>query len=385
MALGEDSIEQEDIISDSIYVKSLLDGGWKWDAPTNSTAINWAVDATWTPLQVQTIAAAFATWAAVANVTFHKVTNAADAEIVLHQTVRADINGFSGYSGTPAEATATASFGAEIIAEYGQVHTYLATDGWLISGQPSTFVTKPDSSVVISAEGFEMLLHEIGHALGLKHPHDAVQGDRIRSQPTNTDVFPGVTFQNPVDTGNNGLNQSIYTLMSYVHWRDLDIRPGAKVPTTATPMALDVAAVQRLYGANTTTRNGNDTYLLPEPGTSSTVQAIWDTGGVDEIVYSGSASAFIDLRPATLDDSLTGGGILSYTFTVDTSLDRTFGYGFTIAGDYTDALTDVQGVTGVIIENAKGGGGRRHDHRQPGCQYDLGRCWRRYVRGGRWG
>ena len=158
-----------------------------------------------------------------------------------------------------------------------------------------------------------MLLHEIGHALGLKHPHDAVQGDRIRSQPTNTEVFPGVTFQNPV-AGNNGLNQSIYTLMSYVHWRDLDIRPDAEVPTMATPMALDIAAVQRLYGANTTIRNGNDTYLLPDPGTSSTVQAIWDTGGLDEIVYSGAANAFIDLRPATLDDSLTGGGMLSYTF-----------------------------------------------------------------------
>ena len=88
----------------------------------------------------------------------------AEAEIVLHQTVRADINGFSGYSGTPAEATATASFDAEIIAQYGQVHTYLAKDGYLISGQPGTFVTKPDSSIVVSAEGFQILLHEIGHA-----------------------------------------------------------------------------------------------------------------------------------------------------------------------------------------------------------------------------
>ena len=168
-------------------------------------------------------------------------------------------------------------------------------------------------------------------------------------------MFPGVTFQNPIDTGNNSLNQSLYTLMSYSQWQHADAAPGVALPAMTTPMALDVAAIQRLYGANTTTRNGNDTYLLPDPGLTSTMQAIWDTGGVDEIVYSGSASCYIDLRPATLDNSPTGGGMLCYTFTADASLNRTFGYGFTIAGDYTNALADVQGVTGVVIENAKGG------------------------------
>ena len=77
----------------------------------------------------------------------------------------------------------------------------------------------------------------------------------------------------------------------------------------------------------------------------------------DQIVYFGSASAVIDLRPATLDDSPTGGGVLSYTFTLDINSDKTFGYGFTIAGDYMLALQDIQGVTGVIIENGIGGSG----------------------------
>ena len=144
MSLGKDSTAREAITSDNIYVRSLLDAGWRWDGPSTPEVIDWAVDATWTPVQIQTIRSAFAAWSAVANVTFHQVTTVAEAEIVLHQTVRADINGFSGYSGTPAEATATASFDAEIIAEHGQVHTYLAKDGYLISGQPGTFVTKPD-------------------------------------------------------------------------------------------------------------------------------------------------------------------------------------------------------------------------------------------------
>ena len=169
--------------------------------------------------------------------------------------------------------------------------------------------------IVISAEGFQMLLHEIGHALGLKHPHDAVQGDRIRSQPTNTDVFPGVTFQNPVR-----------------YWR----QQPKPIDLHADELR-SVAACRRCAGcrpaydgnADGARRRSHSTALwgqynhsewerqvsvLPDPGSTSTMQAIWDTGGVDEIVYSGSASCYIDLRPATLDDSVTGGGMLSLHF-----------------------------------------------------------------------
>jgi hypothetical protein len=61
---------------------------------------------------------------------------------------------------------------------------------------------------------------------------------------------------------------------------------------------------------------------------------------VDRIFYNGSANVCIDLRPATLDNSATGGGMLSYSFTLNASLNRTLGYGFTIAGDYLGVLPD---------------------------------------------
>jgi serralysin len=90
----------------------------------------------------------------------------------------------------------------------------------------------------------------------------------------------------------------------------------------------------------------------PDSPGGQTWQSIWDTGGIDQIVYNGTANAVIDLRPATLDDSATGGGMGSYTWN-HTAVSR----GGTIAGDITNALPDQGGVTGVVIENAHGGSG----------------------------
>ena len=64
--------------------------------------------------------------------------------------------------------------------------------------------------------------------------------------------------------------------------------------------------------------------------------AIWDAGGTDAISYAGATGTTIDLRAATLQDEVGGGGFLSRVGT-------TFG-GYTIAN-------------GVVIENANGGSG----------------------------
>jgi Ca2+-binding RTX toxin-like protein len=122
----------------------------------------------------------------------------------------------------------------------------------------------------------------------------------------------------------------------------------------ATPMAFDIAAIQVLYGANTTYKGGADTYTLGEPG-SSAMACIWDTGGTDEISYSGSAHAIIDLRAATLDGTVGGGGRASYTYTDNADGTRSIGNGFTIAGDILDFLDNKGTERGVVIENASGG------------------------------
>lgn len=109
---------------------------------------------------------------------------------------------------------------------------------------------------------------------------------------------------------------------------------------TSTLGVFDIIALGEFYGYNTTYKSGHDRYdivdsdRVPDDGLSWVT--IYDTGGVDEIRYSGQRNAFIDLRPATGDNTPTGGGLFSHAAHV-------YG-GYTIA-------------KGVLIENATGGGG----------------------------
>ncbi|WP_298850147.1 M10 family metallopeptidase C-terminal domain-containing protein [uncultured Ruegeria sp.] len=177
---------------------------------------------------------------------------------------------------------------------------------------------------------FTTLVHELGHALGLGHPHDTGLG---------TTILSGVT--SPFDSfGTGSLNQGVYTVMSYNDgWTSQNgtLAVGATYGGSTGLGALDIAALQAMYGANTTQNSGNNTYTIPSANVAGTgYQSIWDTGGNDTIQHLGSSTAWIDLRAATLDYSDTGGGVVSYAAGVQG--------GFTIAH-------------GVVIENAIGGTG----------------------------
>lgn len=189
-------------------------------------------------------------------------------------------------------------------------------------------------SLEIGGYDFLTFIHELGHAIGLKHPHDRGGGEFPR--------FPGVTSSKG-DYGDFGLNQGIFTMMSYND--GFPAGPLGKQNKSAIPdygwntlMTLDIAALQHLYGSNTSYRTGNDTYTLPSAnGLGSFYRAIWDAGGIDSIVAGGDAGATIDLNAASLQLAKNGGGAVS-------SHKGILG-GFTFAN-------------GVTIENATGGGGR---------------------------
>ena len=175
--------------------------------------------------------------------------------------------------------------------------------------------------------GFVTIVHELGHGVGLAHPHDHGGGSA---------VFPGVHSSS--DLGRFDLNQAVYTIMSYNDgWQT---NPDGEPPDTSygysgTPMAIDIAVLQAKYGANEKWHDGNDHYVLPGQNAVGTFySAIWDAGGHDTIVNDSDLPATIDLRAATLKAAPGGGGFISYVHGI-------FG-GFTIAN-------------GVVIENAVGG------------------------------
>ena len=192
----------------------------------------------------------------------------------------------------------------------------------------------PAAGVTTGGSGYWAFLHEIGRGLGLTPPFGTQD---LENEP----LFPGVTVS--ADLGDFGYNQMVYTALS--NNRGQYISGGNSFGYPVTPMAFDIAAIQFLYGPNTTFHSGSDGYGLPDehaPGT--TWQCIWDTGGTDTILYDGKKNATIDLRAATLvnGDPIAGGAI--------SKVDGIFG-GLTIAN-------------GVVIENASRRERQRHDQRQ---------------------
>ena len=182
--------------------------------------------------------------------------------------------------------------------------------------------------------------HEIGHSLGLVHPFLTTNGLDDNTGSDRFEDFLGPLWTAP---GDHYLNSNSYTVMTYAPHKwgednpltpefdpnsDVGFGNGSYAP-------FDIAALQYLYGKNTTTALGNDVYSFNDNlRASDGVRTIWDNGGTDTIVYNGGQRVVINLNDATLQREIGGGGFLSTNESKQT--------GFLIAN-------------GVVIENATGG------------------------------
>ena len=73
---------------------------------------------------------------------------------------------------------------------------------------------------------------------------------------------------------------------------------------SGTLSAFDIALLQQRYGVADPYATGNTVYTLKDVQAIGTYyETIWDTGGTDEIRYTGNRDAQIDLTAATLDYS----------------------------------------------------------------------------------
>lgn len=311
------------------HIDALIVGSRLTNAP-----INYFLDpagGAWAANEVAAFAAAAMSWSNVANVTFQAVGAAATAHFIERKSTQAALGG----GGTVADHEQYPIYNSNPVTA---VTIDLIVNTALI-GRYATDVASWDANgLMVGGDGFVTIVHEIGHGLGLDHTHFGNPGD--------PHVFPGVAAAS--DAGTNGLNSTLYSIMSY---RNGPMISGDTAYGRASgPMAFDIGAIQTIYGANTTFMNGNDTYTLPDTNAAGTFwTSIWDTGGTDAIVYNGTKDATIDLRPATLQNEPGGGGFASFATGITG--------GFTIAADITNALANVNSETGVVIENATGGTG----------------------------
>jgi len=170
----------------------------------------------------------------------------------------------------------------------------------------ANWASNADSGMAIGAYGRTTLMHEIGHALGLSHP-GAYNAD------------PGITVTYAANAEFAQDNRQ-YTLMSYFGGYDSTINAWAQDNTLSTytypqtPMVYDIAAIQSLYGADTTTRAGDTIYgynnnfaaddqekpIFDFSTNSAPIFTIWDAGGNDELDCSAwNGNQTIDLLPGS--------------------------------------------------------------------------------------
>ena len=190
-----------------------------------------------------------------------------------------------------------------------------------INGAPMLMQFIPDEGPYQTG-GFERgtIMHEIGHAFGLKHPFEG------------TPTLSGLE------------DNARYTIMSYDSWTDRQGRP----VEPATPQLYDIQAIQYLYGANHSYRAGNDVYRWSPD--AIIYRCLWDGGGNDTIDASNQPqSVRIDLAPGSF--SRIGQEILQSVFVADAR------------GSSTRTTTKiVNGVTTQVVERGTYVEKRRRDN-----------------------
>ncbi|HYD31423.1 MAG TPA: M10 family metallopeptidase [Azospirillaceae bacterium] len=261
--------------------------------PSTEDEAPWRGRTELTATQKANVRLAVASWAAVANIRFREVSD---------------------LSGTPGQIRfgRTDSSGDGETAAFAYYPGENPYDGDVWFCNP----VMGDSDWEPGSYDFSTAVHEIGHALGLKHPFDAEE--------------TGVTLPAARDVVT--VTQMSYSVLPGDEWSEMSYM-------STTPMDIDIRAIQFLYGANTRTGAGNTTYRFSQG--QALCQSIWDAGGTDTIIYQATRDACrIDLRPGNWSD---------------------LGANLTFTGEEDDAVVQQPSTVflprNVTIENATGGGG----------------------------
>jgi serralysin len=190
--------------------------------------------------------------------------------------------------------------------------------------------------------GGELMLHELGHALGLKHSFE--------DGPTLPAAYDNLR----------------YTVMSYTEHADSSLRvveAGAGGPQVvtyfagpATPMVFDVAAIQQRYGADPTTGAGDSVYHVQFD--EAFLATIYDAGGIDELDLTQlSRGSVVDLHPGAYSSLSTWSAAdqAAYWTARYPALADQIASAFADPGTFT--WSNNLGIAySTVIENVRGGG-----------------------------
>jgi serralysin len=228
-----------------------------------------------TQAEMRAVAAALENYADVANLTFERINPLGYSN---EGTIR-----IGQYTSTTDGAGAFAEFPGSTRSGSQDGDLWLNTDSvaqWrLPAGSYSAFV----------------VLHELGHAMGLDHPGD------YNADP-NLDITYADYAQFRQDSGQ-------YSVMSYFDATETE--PDAPDIYAQTLMMYDILALQQLYGVNEGARSGNSVYgfhssvggVYNFARNAAPLLCIWDGAGVDKLDVSGFGMAQrIDLNAGAFSD-----------------------------------------------------------------------------------
>jgi serralysin len=216
-----------------------------------------------------------------------------------------------------------------------------------VQGGDIWFNPRDYNAPVIGDYAYYIFGHELGHALGLKHPHET---SGVRNVTMNAD--------------RDSHEFSVMSYRSYI---------GASISGSVTNeidgfaqslMMYDISAIQQEYGANFSSNAGNTTYTFSlttgemfidgvgqgTPGDNRVFRTIWDGNGTDTYNFSNySTNLAIDLTPGGWSDLDVGGNFQRANLDEDSAAQYARGHVFNALQYRGDARS--------LIENANGGSG----------------------------
>jgi Ca2+-binding RTX toxin-like protein len=266
--------------------------------------------------------------------------------------IMSHIGDVSGLSITETTAGSTANIRVGRSWDADPAHAYLPT-GYFKGGDVWLSRDSEFNSAPIGSYAYSTVLHELGHALGLKHSHTYIGGIGVYYDDIGVINAPLATaWDSPEFTVMSYRSYVGQDLVQYSYYTNEDYGFSQSL------MMLDIAALQKMYGPDFTSNSGNTVYTFSSssgamsidgvsqgtPGANRVFRTIWDGGGTDTYDFSNyTTNMRINLQPGEWS-------------TLSTTQLANLGMGNYARGNVANAML-FEGDLRSLIENAVGGSG----------------------------